>query len=232
MLALPSLPFHSAASGSVPEFPVTPTSSHLVVVGHEEASMAVIFALFSGSPATGTGTCQMVPLKSSGSPTSREPLTSKPAAAHRVADGHDTPERMLNEPGFLVAWIVHGGAVPAEADPAASRGSATSATRKPVSHRARAPARRRCEKACTANLQRMDGAGLLAPCPEVDPPGRQADVRQGYAAPGLDGSNGPGGARTPSATAVFAHASAVAGLAEGASRKSVSHRGPRLTILD
>lgn len=79
---------------------------------------------------------------------------SKPAAAHRVAEGHDTPERMLNEPGLLVGWIVHGGTVAAPAAaPAASAGSAARATTKPISHRASELAQRRCERTCTANLR-------------------------------------------------------------------------------
>jgi hypothetical protein len=54
----------------------------------------------------------------------------------------------LGEPGLLVGWIVHGGAgkaLAADAADAVSTGSATSATIKPVSHRAREPARRSLE---------------------------------------------------------------------------------------
>jgi DNA-binding CsgD family transcriptional regulator len=54
------MPFQSAASGSVPLFPVTPTNSHLVVVGHETPAITEILEASSGSPATGTGSCQMV----------------------------------------------------------------------------------------------------------------------------------------------------------------------------
>ncbi len=70
MLAFPSLPFQSAASGSVPEFPVTPASSHSVVVGHDEeiaeflsgrsrprdpdrVLATILLAIPAGSPATG-----------------------------------------------------------------------------------------------------------------------------------------------------------------------------------
>src|SRR5215469_14769549 len=102
MLAIPSLPFESAASGRVPEFPVTPTSSHLVVVGHDAALSTESPGRSSGSPLTGIATCQSRPFHISGSATSLEPLVSKPAATHRLADGHETPDKTLKLPGFLV----------------------------------------------------------------------------------------------------------------------------------
>jgi hypothetical protein len=125
-----------------------PTISHFVVTGHETAVRNASAALPRGSPLTSDGTCQIEPFQVSGSAEKPDlPLESSPAATHRVPDGHDTPESALNEPGFWVVWIVHGG-VTAAAAAAVSSGNATTAPRRLIINPPRRVPRRGREKTC------------------------------------------------------------------------------------